>query len=314
MKTHQTSYKIQFNPLAYLPYGEHDALRQQLFAQNVPIPMTLHVFRRKNHWALEVPYGIFTGNYRLDQGDLVDHEEGRNKLVESYLSELQAANDTRRVRRPWRESSDFLLIDNRPCYTLTALRLFAERSVASSFFTAAATFIKAANADFSLVRPRRRNFTEYTPPAARAAKFGKMVRGPEWTPEEDSVLRRWFGQRTIGTGQAKHQALTDEEWGYVLEALNGRRSQQSVRDRITALNKKLQNEMMIDGYLSRARLAEYMGRVLGERPRKPRMHATKPTRPRRRRHDIPASRGVEQTAPSNPVDDVTPPTTTDAHP
>lgn len=300
MKTHQTSYRIQFNPFTYLPFAAHDALRKDFFAQNVSIPMTLHVFRRKNHWALEVPYNVFTGNYRLDQGDLVDHEEARKKVLDRYVTELQAANGTRHIRRPWRAASDFLLIDNRPCYTLPALQVFAVYSAATAFFTAAVTFIKAANEDFSLIRPSRRNLTPYTPPEARVAKFGKMVRGPEWTLEEDAVLRRWFGQRTIGVGQAKHQALTDEEWGYVLEALNGRRTQQSVRDRITALNKKLQDEMSVDGYVSRTRLAEYMSRVLGERPRKPRMYATKPTRPRGRRHAVPAARDAATTFASPP--------------
>jgi hypothetical protein len=295
LKTLQTQHQIRFNPFLYLPEGTGDKLRQVFFQQNIAIPMELHVFRRKNHWALEVPYRVFSNHYQVGDGDLIDHEEGRKKVLDAYRAALGAANMTARPRMPYRPSSDFLVIDSRPCYTLAALQVFAEQSNARTFFTAAVAFIKAANADFSLIRKLRHNHTPFTPHEKRVEKFGRMVRGPAWSFEEDAILRRWFGRRTVGVGEAKHQTLTEQEWVYVLEALSGQRTKQSVRDRICALNKLLNDEMSVDGYVARSRLDEYMNRVLGERPRKPKMYSTKPTRPRRR-HDVPASPNVDTTS------------------
>jgi hypothetical protein len=292
----QTSYEIQFNPFAYLPGDAGDNLRRVFLAQNVSIPMKLHVFRRKNHWALEVPLGVFRNRYRDGEGTLIDHAIERDKLLEAYRKELSDAYEVRRARVPWLARADLLVIDDRPCYTLVTLQVFAEKSNARSFFTAAATFIRAANADFSLIRPVRKNVRPFVPHAARVDTYGKMVRGPSWSNEEDLVIRRWFGQRTVGDGSiGKHKKLTEEEWGFVLEALQGRRTQQSVRDRITLLNKALIKEMSVDGYVSRTRLAEYMSRVLGERPHKPRMYSSRPRRPGRR-HDVTASPNVETTS------------------
>jgi hypothetical protein len=295
LKTRQIRHEIAFNPLTYLANDASDALQRVLIAQNVSIPMKLQVLLRKNHWALEAPRGVFRNHYRDDASDLVEHLIARDKLLETYRKELCAANEVSRARVPWTKNVDMFVVDDRPFYTLVALQVFAEKSNARSFFTAAATFIHAANNDFSLIRPERKNITPFTPHAARVEKFGRMVRGPAWTPEEDFVVRRWFGQRTVGdNGVGKHQKLSEEEWGYVLEALQGRRTRQSVHDRITTLNKQLLAEMAIDGYVSRTRLAEYMSRVLGERPHRPRMYSTKPRR--RRRHDPTASPDVPNDA------------------
>lgn len=289
----QNSYETQFNPLSYLPDGVSSALRGVLIAQNVDIPMKLKAFHRRTHWALAVPVGVFHNDYRLDDptpDDIDRHRGERELLLLDAHKNLRARYGA--VRRPWLPRSDVLELDGHFCYTLATLQIFAEYSKARSFFTAAAAFIKAANNDFTLIRPDTHNTTPFTPIEERITKFGSMVRGPEWTEDEDTVLRRWFGQRTIGDCAGKHVKLTPEEWEIVLAALRGRRTEMSVRHRISVLNKRLHDEMSVDGYVARTRLREYMARVLGERPRQPRMYSKKR---RSRRTDALASRPIAST-------------------
>jgi hypothetical protein len=89
------------------------------------------------------------------------------------------------------------------------------------------------------------------------------------------VLRQWFGQRTVGEHAGKHVKLTPAEWERVLAQLP-RRNKNGVRNRLVELNNQLRREFFRDGFVSQARLPEYMSRVLGERPRIP-------VRPRRAR-------------------------------
>jgi hypothetical protein len=140
-----------------------------------------------------------------------------------------------------------------------------------AFLLALARFLESAEQKPELIVPHRTR-TPYVPRERRGP-----VRGPSWTSDEDSVLRRWFGPRTVGDRPGHHQPLTDAEWGTVLASLP-MRNKNGVRDRLVELNRPLQAEFMRHGFVALDRLPEYMSRVLGERPRAP----VRPARKRRR--------------------------------
>lgn len=275
------SYETQFNPFLYLTYEASLPLRSAFAAQHLEIPMKTVVRLQKNHWALRVPLRVFSGDYTQGWSidALLEHREGRLRYLEGAHRAACAAAGVR-LRRTWIPRSDVLEYDDWPYYTVRALAALAEYAPHREFFIAAHAFIKAANNNFDLVRVNTHNVTPYTPPEQRIEKFGSMVRGPAWTADEDAVLRQWFGRRTYGEHAGKHVVLSDEEWGYVLNALGGRRNKQSVRNRICVLNEQLHRSMEVDGFVARDRLEEYMSRVLGEKPRRPRMVSTPPRKRR----------------------------------
>lgn len=86
-----------------------------------------------------------------------------------------------------------------------------------------------------------------------------------WQLWEDTVIRNWFGRRTYGEHQGQHVPLTEAQWQTVLQThLNGRRTKQQVKVRVTTLNRELRVSLLVDGFLPRDKVCEFQDRALGE--------------------------------------------------
>jgi hypothetical protein len=229
----------------------------------------LQAHRRRGAWSLTLPIGVFDNDYRPDACTQAAHVAARERVYAAACAATFAK------QRPFRAAYDVLEHDGALYYHPEAMRVYANHVEHPAFLRAAYLFLEAAERNPALiVKPPEKPFV---PIEKRAEVFGKTVRGPDWTSEEDAVLRRWFGMRTVGDQAGHHVKLTPEEWARVLVDLP-RRNKNSVRNRLVELNRALQREFMRDGFVSRDRLREYMARVLGERPRVP----IRPKKSRRR--------------------------------
>ncbi len=86
-----------------------------------------------------------------------------------------------------------------------------------------------------------------------------------WSPQEDAVIRSWFGLRAFGEHEGRHAPLTDREWSVVLDQhLNGKRTKRQVKVRISTLNRELRVSLLVDGFLPRDKVREFQDRALGE--------------------------------------------------
>lgn len=262
--------EIAFSPLGYAQGDDVIYLANLLHTQGVPSTFDLRVHRRRNAWGCTLPVGAFDNDYRPAVVTWDQHTASRARITTLARQDLPAR------RRPIPRCYDVLSHEGAFYYHPEALRVYARYAPHGAFFTALARFLEAANHDPKLITPRRN--APFIPIAARAATFGKVVRGPAWEPAEDAVLRRWFGQRSVGEHAGHHVPLTEEEWARVLADLP-RRNRNGVRNRLAELNAPLKVEFFRDGFVPRDRLPQYMARVLGERPRIP----IRPPRIRRRR-------------------------------
>jgi hypothetical protein len=290
----QLTFVFLFQPLKYLNEPERSDLEKHLLAAESPLHFEVSALRRKHLWAFAVPRGVFANNFNFVTFE--DEMAARDRLVAS------AKPRGFRVR-------DIIERDGVVYYQRAVLERFRDLATAVSqraFFIAVLACMDAAERDPAVVmgEPQRRPGLS---PDQRRALFGHNVaRGVAWSPEEDQVIRKWFGMRTIGDDAGKHVGLTPEMWATVLEELKGVRSKHAVQQRINALNRKLLNELLqrqqahfgtrrSDG-LRKSFVPEYMRRVLGERPRRPPMREH-----RGRRNDPTASREVETTLRFNDV-------------
>lgn len=265
-----------------------------------PFYFNLNALQQKNRWAFEVPRGTFVNLY----DGTVDADADR------------AARDAviARMARRWFRLRDIVERDGVTYYkrdVLARIRDHVTDDAQRAMLSALLHCMDAAERDRTIVKgkPERTGLS----PDQRQQMFGhNRARGIAWTPQEDAVLRRWFGIRTFGEHQGKHMPLTPEQWNMVLdEDLRGVRSKNSVQQRLSALNHQLLNELLARQHLHyglkkgpkalrRAFVPEYMRRVLGERPRKPPMM---PERDAGRRNDVPASPDVGQTLESRWADE-----------
>ena len=79
------------------------------------------------------------------------------------------------------------------------------------------------------------------------------------------MLRAWFGKHEVGEHQGRHAPLTPAQWELVLQQhLKGRRTLAHVKARISVLNRQLRHSMLVDGFLPRDRVVEFMDAALGE--------------------------------------------------
>lgn len=260
---------FSFSPLGYAQGDDVIYLSTLLHTQNVASSFQLRAHRRRGAWGSTVPVGAFDNDYRPDACTWAQHVVSRDRVTK-----LAAAGAARR-RRPIARRHDVLEHEGALYYHPEALRVYARFVEHPAFFIALARFLEAADKDPQLIAPKRH--VPFVPFDQREATFGKVVRGPAWTPTEDNVLRRWFGQRTIGPKAGHHVKLTEAEWDRVIAELP-QRNRNGVRNRLVELNKQLQHEFFRDGFVARDRLPQYMARVLGERPRIP----IRPTKRRRR--------------------------------
>jgi hypothetical protein len=261
-------FPFTFNALQYVKPEERDYLADLLQEQGVSAEFSLVAIRRRQYWAVTLPLGAFVNEFRLAFTDYLKSINTRDAL----LLEARSAHGLR--VRPGRVVIERQGTFFYPQHVINVLRHVAP---APAFFNALHAFLQAARVQPSLIKGRRSR-NPYVPLEHRKHVGDRLARGPAWTPEEDLVLRQWFGQRTYGDAAGKHVALTDEQWKMVLERLEGRRTQGSVRARLVVLNHQLKRELSVDGYIPKNRYEEYFARVLGENPRPPR---TSPLRRRR---------------------------------
>lgn len=296
-------YRIQFNPLVHAAPPDGTELRQVFSQEGIDPTFEIGIRRQPSHipkgvvgyerqviWSVEVPAGAFTLAFRSAGAPPMLHQ------FEALAARAKQALQASRVlydRRRDAIETDGVLFCRR-----SALELIQSQLEKPAYVNALIAFLRAAERDPQLVtgapRARRPRHTV----AERIERFGAATKGPAWTPEEDTILRTWFGIRTIGEHAGRHAKLEDSEWERVLELLSGMRTKNAVKNRLTVLNNQLRDRMLVNGFVPRDRLREYMQQALGEAPRRPPMRPY-PRMGRSRRKDVPASREVATTERSN---------------
>lgn len=300
-------YRIEFNPLVYATPPDAEALRQAFNLRDVVPTFEITLLRqpyrsprgivereRQVVWATEVPPGAFLCEFGGTAHPPMF--EQLCALAEAEKKRVGAARRLLNARRDYLERDGVLFCRR------VALEIITPQLSCAAFVNAMVAFLRAAERDPTLVtgapRPRRLHRTV----EERREHFGDDVRGPTWTAEEDAVLRQWFGVRTVGEHAGHHAKLEDHEWARVLELLGGMRSKNAVKNRLTVLNNQLRDRMLVNGYVPRDRLREYMQQAVGESPRRPPMRPYQRMRrvPREhrssRRRDAPASPHVAPTS------------------
>jgi hypothetical protein len=256
-----SEHRVRFNPMTFAQPVDIEYLANLFAKQGVVSVFELDVRRRRNVWGVSLPYGVFDSDF-TSAPTREQHIESRNRVTQL------ATNDQPNKRRPIAPSHDVLEHGGKLYYHPEALRIYARYVDHPGFLLALARFIEAAEKNPALV-VKKKPRTVFVPISER------KTRGPRWEPEEDAVLRRWFGPRTVGDKPGKHQALTEREWQIVLGELPNR-NKKGCHDRMVELNRSLKQELFRNGFVSHDQLPQYMARVLGERPRIP-------IRPRKRR-------------------------------
>lgn len=268
----QFVYDVLFRAIDYSYNESREALLTLASKQNVTLAFNLRALRRKHFWAIELPLGIFLGDLRPGLVTLDDDMRVRDGILDRIYRQNKAKRlHSGRMVIHWNGSV---------FYHQQIIRAIKDCEVTAlpELFQAFHEFLAAAQNNPELIKGKKTR--PFIPLEQRKAEFGYIARGPSWLPEEDTILRQWFGPRTVGADAGYHALLTDQEWESVLSALNHRRTRASIRQRMVAMNRALRAELSIDGYIPRDRYREYFSRALGEKPRKPRLSL-----PRRKRRN-----------------------------
>ena len=266
------TYTVLLRLLDFAKHEHRDNLNNLAIEQGVPLMFSLSAIRRKQNWAIELPLGCFLGDFRPGFVSFDDELKVRDGLIDR----LQSADKNVRY------GSGRMIIhaNDRVYYHQYLIRALKDLDTLAipSFFNAMYAFLLEAQKNPSLIKGKKQR--PFVPLEKRKAVFGHDARGPSWRPDEDTLLRQWFGQRTVGSYAGQHVPLTREEWASVIAALGHRRTEASIRQRISMLNNALRRELSVDGYIPRDKYREYFSRVLGEKPRRPRMTPSR-RKPRR---------------------------------
>jgi hypothetical protein len=250
--------------LVWAESQDRDLLGRQFQEAGLDHTLTLVALRRKRAWATTLPPGAFSGDLRA----------GSDTLAAEYARAFLAARGPRgyHSRRPFHATHDPVEARGLVFHHVEAIRALREHVARPALLSALYRFLLRAADDPTLIVPSPPQ-RPFIPHALRQRHFGLAegvsCRGPAWTDAEDAVLRRWFGQRTAGDAAGGHAPLTPAQRDRVVAELGGRRTWPSIRQRLSDLNRQLLAEFAIDGLVPRARVAEYMSRAVGERPRLP---------------------------------------------
>ena len=262
-----------FSPFLYASPEDAAVLRPFWVENRLDETLTLNALRRHKNWAIELPIGTFVNELR----------PGVASFEEDYAAREAAMEHARKVfnYQQLRRERAFIRFEGALYYHQNAIGLLRRHVEHPAFLNAVHAFLRAAQLDLTLIKGPPKHRRPFIPLTQRVEVFGHTARGPAWTPEEDQVLRQWFGKRTVGDLAGQHTALTSDEWQRVFDALGQRRSKASIRQRINGLNNILRRSMCVEGYVPRDRLREYMDLALGEKPRRPRAAPIpKPRKPR----------------------------------
>lgn len=294
-------YRITFNPLVHASPPDGDELRRVFNLESIDPTFEVDVFRqpyrvpkniiepeRQIVWAMELPPGAFSCSFR--DANAAPMPRQLDALIKAARERLGASRQLLDKRRDYFEQDGSLFCRR---VTLEHVRPDLEKP---AFVNAVIAFLRAAEVDPTVVTGAPRARRPRRTVEERIAHFGTPTKGPAWTPEEDAVLRMWFGIRSVGEHAGHHAKLEDHEWDRVLELLGGMRSKNAVKNRLTVLNNQLRDRMLVNGFVPRDRLREYMQQALGEAPRRPPMRPyPRMGRRRSRRDDAPASPHVATT-------------------
>jgi hypothetical protein len=261
-RRNRVHFTVMFQPLNFVKDEDLSNLKEMFASQRVVVPMSLKVLQRRNDFAVALTPGIFANNFNDFESTYATDAAQRDAII-AKIKETYPF-------RAWRPGRAIIERDGQLYYHRDFVALLREHAPHPAFFQALYAFLNAARADSALIKGPRRPRT-VLPPAQRVRVAGRLTRGLGWTPNEDQVLRQWFGIRTVGDHAGHHAPLTEAEWARVLELLGDMRTRRSILQRITVLNLAVKREFSVDGYIPRARVREYMARALGERPRFPRL-------------------------------------------
>lgn len=265
-----------FSPTAHLKEPDLSRLVGTLSLQGVSSVFPLHAWRRRGAWATTLPLGVFINDFRPDVTTQLAHDAARGAIYASYRA-VALAHDV--SPRPHDPSYGAVVVDGQTFYHVEAIRFLRSQVADPAFLTALYFFLLDAAKTPALIAPPRPR-APYVPHAQRKQvhnlTHAATCRGPGWTPEEDAVLRRWFGMHTYGEHAGRHANISPAGWQRVLDVeLGGRRTQASVQARFVQLNNQLLQAFAVDGYVPITQVAAYMQQAVGIRPRLP------PIRPRR---------------------------------
>lgn len=259
MTTHDLHYTYGFSPLTWVTGTQRDQLADRLIADGSGIDFIgLDAWRARHQWQLALPKGVFSNDYRPDA--TWDREySARDALFET-------------IQPRWFRVRDIVERAGVVYYRRHVLERVRDYHEHPAMIYALLAFWEAAERDRNLIgraaRPR-----PFVAPEQRLERFGVPCRGPGWTKDEDAVLQRWFGRRTIGPNAGHHVPLSTAEWETVLDELGRRRTRSSVTQRLGVLNERLRREFVANGLLRNgiatvANAEAWLRRVLGERPRR----------------------------------------------
>lgn len=251
-----------FEPLLYVSEYERGILERVFERERGGVPFfeRMGAWQRGATWALQVPNGAFGPRFGCS-----DAEEAAAVDSAIQRSVLEAGQQGFRRDKELRTEREVVYFSQR---TMEALRA---RARVPELLTAMLHFLEAAKKDRALIKGG--GHETLWPLPQRRRPNGTYTRGPTWKPWEDSVLRRWFGRWPDGL----HHKLTDKQWENILDReLKHRRTKKMVKQRLIVLNHELRLSLLIDGYLTRDGVREYMANALGERIKvpafRPRLH------------------------------------------
>ncbi len=267
-------FTTTFRPLEHTMGPGFEVLSELIDNGHLDSAISLELLRQREHWAITLPIGAFVNDFRPG---IVSFEQDNAKF-EEILAKIRASFGY----RPWRMNRSIIEREGQRFYHQKMIDLVRRHAEQPAFLDAIHTFLQAVgqNPKAIIGETNRRPFV---PPDQRVAVFGHNARGPAWTPEEDQILRQWFGIRTVGADAGHHAKLTETEWAIVLERLGNRRTRGSIRQRISTLNQATLARYCVNGYVPRDRVRAYMQEALGEQPRYPRITvavARRASRPR----------------------------------
>jgi hypothetical protein len=268
MTKHQVHFTFSFKPMEWVDSTHFAQLNARLLEDKSPFEFTgLNAWQARHQWQLEVPLGLFANDFRPGLITPTQDLEARDTLFDQMRP--------KRFRQVDISTRDGVTYYRKP--VLEQVRAYHEHPAMAHALLA---FWSAAEKDRRLIKPAPPK-KPLLMPWERKQRDGDAWRGPPWTAEEDAVLRKWFGRRTIGPHAGHHTYLTKPEWDVVLDALGRRRSQASVRQRLVILNNRLRQEFVdrkyiAGGFIGARHHEEWLDRVLGERPRP--LHVRPPRR------------------------------------
>lgn len=224
---------------------------------------------------------------------------------------LDGADAAARVRlikaipRPRRfKLRDIHVVDGVTYFRRNVLQALARTYPTNLMYLALLNFLLEVEATPAKFRPPRlsKATNDFLPLAQRHKHRTLTHPRKAWTPQEDALIRAWFGRHLYGEHKGKHVPLTEAQWALFLNKLAHPRTKNTVQARMGYLNEQLFMQLLQEQevryprrikahmiaaaqaapamqrrfarqarvlFLLRPMVPRYMAAVLGERPRLP---------------------------------------------